>query len=138
MNRRELLVLGSTAIVWPFAARAQPKAMPMVVGSLAAASFIFDDDAFPPRLHAAMQAAGWQRGRDYRLVVRSGDGTNEAYPALVRELIALQPSVIVPFGDGAIPCKLPRPPFPSRRSPMTWLAAVLSPAWPILVATRRA
>jgi putative ABC transport system substrate-binding protein len=102
LNRRELLALGSTAIVWPFAARAQPKAMPMVVGSLAAASFIFDDDAFPPRLHAAMQAAGWQRGRDYRLVVRSGDGTNEAYPALVRELIALQPSVIVPFGDGAI------------------------------------
>src|SRR5271165_4822025 len=77
-------------------------APPLVVGSLAAASFIFDDDAFPPRLHAAMQAAGWQRGRDYRLVVRSGDGTNEAYPALVRELIALQPSVIVPFGDGAI------------------------------------
>jgi putative ABC transport system substrate-binding protein len=102
LNRRELLVLGSTAIVWPFAARAQPKAMPMVVGSLAAASFIFDDDAFPPRLHAAMQAAGWQRGRDYRLVVRSSDGTTEAYPALVRELIALQPSVIVPFGDGAI------------------------------------
>ena len=82
MNRRELLVLGSTAIVWPFAARAQPKAMPMVVGSLAAASFIFDDDAFPPRLHAAMQAAGWQRGRDYRLVVRSGDGTNEACRSL--------------------------------------------------------
>jgi putative tryptophan/tyrosine transport system substrate-binding protein len=103
VKRRELVaLLGGAAVAWPLNARAQQKAMPMVVGSLAAASFIFDDDAFPPRLHAAMQAAGWQRGRDYRLVVRSGDDTNEAYPALVRELIALQPSVIVPFGDGAI------------------------------------
>jgi len=37
LNRRDLLIRGSTAIAWPFAAHAQQKAMP-VIGFFSGAS----------------------------------------------------------------------------------------------------
>jgi putative tryptophan/tyrosine transport system substrate-binding protein len=101
MNRRRFLIAAAGAFTWSRSALAQVQP-PFVVASLGVARFLFDADNFPPRLDAAMRTAGWQAGRDYRFVPVASEGGNQALPALARELVAQQPSIIIPFGDGAI------------------------------------
>ncbi len=97
MRRREFLgVLGGTAIAWPLAARAQPGERVRRVGALIA--FAEDDPETKERLTGFRQGLakrGWVEGRNVHIDYRFAAGRAERFPALAKELIALQPDVIL-------------------------------------------
>src|SRR5712692_8565691 len=97
MRRREFLgVLGGTAIAWPLAARAQQGERMRRVGALIA--FAEDDPETKERLTGFRQGLakrGWVEGRNVHIDYRFAAGRAERFPALAKELIALQPDVIL-------------------------------------------
>jgi putative ABC transport system substrate-binding protein len=97
MTRRELmLLLGSTALTWPCAARAQQKAMP-VIGFLSAAS------AGPsaPLLAAfrrGLSEAGYVEGQDLVIEYRWAEGHYDRLPALAADLVGRKVDMIMTAG----------------------------------------
>jgi len=97
IGRRELLAaLGGAAAAWPLAARAQQPAMPVrpligVLSPLSAASASGNVTA----LRSALRDLGYVEGRNMTLAVRYGNGAPESMLPLARELVALNPDVIV-------------------------------------------
>jgi len=98
MRRREFIALiGGAAATWPIRARAQQGCC-RTVGLLAP----------NPRAFATLDlerdfaAFGWASGRDYRLLRRTSDSSNEALPSLAAELAAQKPDVILAAGDRAV------------------------------------
>src|SRR5258708_27834708 len=91
MKRRAFItLLGGTAIAWPFAARAQQRAMP-VVGLLSLAS------SFGGRLEAFRQSlseTGYEDGRNVTIEF-SWDGQYDRLPARAADLARRRGSVIV-------------------------------------------
>jgi ABC-type uncharacterized transport system substrate-binding protein len=102
MRRREFLgVLGGTAIAWPLAARAQQGARMRRIGALIA--FAEDDPETKERLTGFRQGLakrGWVEGRNVHIDYRFAAGRAERFPALAKELIALQPDVILGHTTG--------------------------------------
>jgi len=97
MKRREFITLLGGAAVWPLAARAQQRAMP-IFGIL----LVFSRDAgraFTEPLRAYMQALGYVEGRNIAFDFRYADGKPERLPELAAELVAQRPAVIATFGD---------------------------------------
>src|SRR6516162_8913873 len=97
MRRREFIAgLGSTA-AWPLAARAQQPSRMRRIGVL-----VSGDENDPERktqisaFTKALEDLGWTVGRNVRMEVRWGglDDTNRLR-ALARELVGLQPDIIV-------------------------------------------
>jgi putative tryptophan/tyrosine transport system substrate-binding protein len=94
VNRRELIIgLGSAAIAWPLAARAQPKAMP-VIGLLSPFSRP-DTEAWHQAFRNGLHDLGWVEGVNLKIEYRYADGREENLPELVAELIALKVDLIV-------------------------------------------
>jgi putative ABC transport system substrate-binding protein len=95
MRRREFITfVGSAAVAWPFAARAQQTARTQTIGFLGASTQSATGvwaDAFVQRLNQL----GWSEGHNLAIVYRWADGKPERASAFAAELVRLGVSVIV-------------------------------------------
>jgi putative ABC transport system substrate-binding protein len=102
MRRREFIAfLGTSAAAWPLAARAQQGGRLWRVGVLVAGAE--NDREQQTRLAAlrrGLEQSGWLEGNNVRVEYRYS-GAGERIEALAKELVALQPDVIVSPGTGA-------------------------------------
>jgi putative ABC transport system substrate-binding protein len=97
MRRREFItLLGGAAVVWPVAARAQQPERMRRIGVLSAFA---DDDpdmqAWLPAFRQGLERLGWSEGRNVRIDTRFARANVDQHQALAKELVALQPDVIV-------------------------------------------
>src|SRR4029077_13148130 len=92
-RRHFLTLLGGAAAAWPLVARAQQPAMPVigVMSPLSAATAARNLAA----LRNGLRDLGYNEGRNIKIEYRFADGAPERYPALMAELIALNPVLIV-------------------------------------------
>jgi putative tryptophan/tyrosine transport system substrate-binding protein len=93
MNRRGLLSIAAVAAAWPFALRAQQKAMP-VIGYFSSRSA----EAETPLRTAfldGLQHAGFVVGRNVAIEYRFAEGHPDRLPALAAELVGLPAAVLV-------------------------------------------
>src|SRR5262245_26006325 len=96
LRRRDLITLIGGAVAWPFAARAQQPAMP-VIGFLNGQS----PGPFAHLLagfHRVLNAAGFVEGRNVAIEYRWGEGRADRVPALAAELVQRKVDVIVATG----------------------------------------
>ena len=97
MQRREfILALGSAAVAWPLAARAQRPAMP-VIGLLGSSSA---DDSIQvmAALRAGLNESGFIEGQNVAVEYRWAHDNYDRLPALAAELVNRQVTVIVTTG----------------------------------------
>lgn len=95
MRRRDLLaMLGSSAVVLPSPAFAQPTGRLRLIGLLGAAS---PESSLPQSsaFMAGLQELGYQKGRDVDYATRWAYGQMERLPALATELVELKPDIIL-------------------------------------------
>jgi putative ABC transport system substrate-binding protein len=85
MRRRDFIqLISGSAMMWPFAVRAQQQSVP-VIGYLSARSA----EADGPMLAAFRQGladTGYVEGRDVRIEIRFADGQYNRLPALARRI----------------------------------------------------
>src|SRR6516162_11199062 len=100
MNRREFITLLGGAAVWPLAARAQRDRMRRI-GALMGGD---ENDPLAKLRYSALTQAlaglGWTE-RNVRMDLRWGGGDANRIPALARELVGLQPDIIVTIATPA-------------------------------------
>ena len=96
MRRREFItLLGSAAATWPISARAQSSPVRRI-GVLV--GLTEDDPQTKTRLagfRQGLERRGWSEGRNVRIDYRFAAGSSDQYQLLAKELIALQPDVIL-------------------------------------------
>ena len=94
MRRRDFLgALSGATAAWPFAARAQQPAMP-VVGFLRSTS-LASSAPFASALRQGLKEAGFNEGQNVAIEYRYGDNQDDRLPALVAELIRRPVAVLV-------------------------------------------
>jgi putative ABC transport system substrate-binding protein len=96
MKRREFVTLLGGAAAWPLAARAQQPERIRRIGVLLAGDE--NDPLMKSELSGFTQALagmGWTDGRNMRMDLRWDGGDINRMPALARELVGLQPDIIV-------------------------------------------
>jgi putative ABC transport system substrate-binding protein len=96
MRRREFIAfVGSSAAAWPLTARAQPSRLRQV--AVLRSEVAGDPEGLrnSAALVQGLQALGWTQGRNVRIEQRWAGGSVDAMKALARELVALEPDVIV-------------------------------------------
>jgi putative ABC transport system substrate-binding protein len=95
MKRREFISLLSGAVAWPLAARAQQSDRMPRIGVLMG----YDDDPDAKAMLFAftqgLRELGWTEGRNLRIDVRWGSGNIDRMRLLAKELVDLQPDVIL-------------------------------------------
>jgi putative ABC transport system substrate-binding protein len=97
MRRREFItLLGSTAVAWPLAARAQPS-VPPEIGFLGAPSAL-SYTKYVAAIHKGLGEAGFVVGRNVTAEYRWADGQYDHLPALAADLVSRHVAVIVPIG----------------------------------------
>ena len=95
MRRREFIA-GLGAAAWPLAAQAQQGDRMRRIGVLL--PYDENDPVIKTRVSAFTQALadlGWTVGRNVRMDFRGAGGDLNRLPALARELVGLQPDIIV-------------------------------------------
>ena len=100
MRRREFLgVLGSTAVAWPLAARAQQAATPTIgfLGAASADGYASNVEGF----HQGLSAAGFVEGRNVAIEYRWAGNQLDRLAALAAELVARRVAVIATGGATA-------------------------------------
>ena len=96
MRRRDLLVLGSVAAVWPLAGYAQQTGRVRKIGLLQ--GLAASDPDWQRRLAAFRQGLadlGWVEGRNFVFESRYADAKPNRLPALAAELVQANVDVIV-------------------------------------------
>jgi putative ABC transport system substrate-binding protein len=96
LKRREFItLLGGAAAAWPLAARAQQRERVQRIGVLTGlAEDDTDTKARLAKFRQGLETLGWSDGRNVRIDYRFAPGGVQA-PALAKELVALQPDVIL-------------------------------------------
>src|SRR5215831_10925086 len=101
IRRREFIALLGGVAGWPVAARGQQIDRMRRIGALIA--FAKDDPETEERLAAFRQnlaKRGWVEGRDIHIDYRFAAGRGDQFPVLAKELVALQPDVILGHTPG--------------------------------------
>jgi putative tryptophan/tyrosine transport system substrate-binding protein len=96
IRRREFITLIGGAAAWPLASRAQQGERMRRIGVLM--PYAAGDPETKSRLTAfrqALERLGWSEDRNVRIDYRFAAGSSDRYLPLARELMALQPDVIV-------------------------------------------
>jgi putative ABC transport system substrate-binding protein len=100
MRRRGFITLvGSAAIAWPLAARAQQADRMRLIGVFLPAT-ANDPESMSEitALSQGLQELGWTDGHNARIEFRWGAGNADQYRKMASELIALAPDVVVALG----------------------------------------
>jgi len=122
VRRREFVtLLAGTVAAWPLAARAQQSAMP-VIGVMSPLS-VSTAARNLAALRNGLRDLGYSEGRNIKLEYRFADGTPERYPALMAELIASNPAVIV---VGSTPAAVAASRV-TRTTPVVWIGVADNP-----------
>jgi len=112
MRRREFLtLLGSVAVTWPLAARAQQPAKVPRVGILSPAAS--ETAGTLTAFREGIRDLGYVEGQTVALDFRLSKGVMDALPALAAELVRIPVNVIVTDGAPRWQHLTPRAPFPS-------------------------
>ena len=97
MKRREIITILCSAAIWPLAARAQQKTMP-VIGYLANRS-AGDSVDLVAAFHQGLKEAGYAEGQNAAIEFRWADNQYDRLPVLAADLVRRRVAVI--FAQGA-------------------------------------
>ena len=103
MKRRTFIAGLGSAAAWPLAARAQQGDRVRRIGLLMTGDE--NEPVVKPRVSAftkALEELGWTDGRNVRMDLRWGGGDINRMRALARELVGLQPGIILTSSTPAI------------------------------------
>src|SRR5262249_53260820 len=105
-NRRGVIGLVGGAAAWPFAARAQPHALP-VIGLLSSRSPV-TDAPFIAAVRRGLSELGFAEGHHFETNYRWADGQYDRLPGLAADLVRRRVAVIVTMGgeSSALAAKL--------------------------------
>ena len=111
IRRREFIsLLGGAAAAWPLAARAQQAVVQLRrIGALMGTAA--NDPGVKGRIASIekpLQELGWVFGRDIEIHYRWGGGDTDLTRAYAKELIAMQPDVIIAHTNTAMAASLGR------------------------------
>ena len=102
LQRREFIAGRGGAAAWPLAARAQQGRRMRRIGLLIA---LDENDplakTFVPAFTQALAGLGWTIGRNVRIDLRWGSDDTNQIRVLARELVGLQPDIILAGGTPA-------------------------------------
>jgi putative tryptophan/tyrosine transport system substrate-binding protein len=100
LKRRQFItLLGGAAVFWPLTAGAQPSPIRPLIGVLSPLSAAGARHLIMA-LRSALRDLGYLEGRNLTLALRYADGAPERLPPLARELVALNPDMIVTGAAG--------------------------------------
>src|SRR5260370_41290374 len=103
MKRRDLIAsLAAMAVAWPFAARAQQKAIP-VIGYLSGSS-AGPSTPFVAAFRQGLSETGYVEGQNVAIEYRRAQGSYDRLPGLAGEFVGRGVDLIVASGR---PCALP-------------------------------
>jgi hypothetical protein len=96
VKRRSFITLLGGAAAWPLAARAQQPHQIRRIGTLlVSADGDSDTTARLAGFRQGLERLGWAEGRDIRIDYRFAAGRTDRFQSLAKELVALQPEVIL-------------------------------------------
>jgi putative tryptophan/tyrosine transport system substrate-binding protein len=98
MRRRDFIAIAGAAAGWPFTARVQQKAMPVI-------GFLGNGGAPSPAVrgafHKGLSETGYVEGQNLTTEYRRAEGRRDRLPALAADLVGRKVDVIVASGDPA-------------------------------------